>query len=177
MSYLDHERVTKYIALEPNTHMHAELRKVAHEAGYAEEDQTLVILGCGAEDTETILSAHGGQQFDTIISVLTLCTVPSPEQTISSLVHDVLKPGGEFLFYEHVLNPLQDVAWWQRFWAPFWAVVFDGCRIDRPTHLWFKNLRNQDGETVWKPESKGWGKEAEPQVNLFWHQVGRYVKN
>jgi len=133
VGYLDRDKVTKYLALEPNTRMHPHIRTSASAAGFNEEDGTLVILSCGAEDVSTILGVLGTTQppVDTIISVLTLCSVPSPERTIRNLVRDVLKPGGQFLFYEHVLSPREDVAWWQRAWAPIWAVLFDGCRLDR----------------------------------------------
>ena len=117
-----------YIALEPNLYMHSELRKVANAAGYTEEAGTLIILGCGAQDIQTINSAAGGAEtVDTIISILTLCTVPSPRETIHDLVHYVLRPGGTFLFYEHVRSPLKEVQFWQDFWTPFWSRFFDGC--------------------------------------------------
>lgn len=73
------------------------------------------------------------------------------------------------------MSPLKDVAWWQRFWAPLWALGFDGCRIDRPTHLYVEEIRGHDGGSAWK-EGDVWGKEGEPLEHLFWHRVGRYVK-
>jgi hypothetical protein len=172
---LDHSQVTKYVALEPNVGMHDQLRAIASEAGYTESNGTLLILSCGAEDTSTILSALNNVQADTIISVLTLCSVPEPQKTITGLVLDVLKPGGELLFYEHVLSPRKDVAWWQRLWAPLWAVLFDGCRLDRPTHLYVEEIQGQGGEDIWKVR-KVWGREGEPDEHLWWHRVGRYVK-
>jgi hypothetical protein len=53
---------------------------------------------------------------NTLITILTLCSVPEPEQTLSALVRHVLEPGGSTLqspFSEHVLNLRNDVAWWQ----------------------------------------------------------------
>lgn len=179
--YLDRNKVTRYLALEPNTRMHPYIRASAYHAGFTEEDGTLVILSCGAEDTSSILEALGTKQppIDTIVSVLTLCTVPSPQRTIRNLVRDVLKSGGQFLFYEHVLSHRDDVAWWQRFWAPIWAVPFDGCRLDRPSHAWVDGLTlpRADGvETSAWSDRKLWGKEGESEENVFWHQVGKFVK-
>lgn len=163
--------------------MHKHIRATANAAGYHESAGTLVILSCGAEDTNSILASLSltspsgqPQLIDTMISILTLCTVPAPQKTISNLVRDVLKPGGQFLVYEHVLSKREDVAWWQRFWAPVWAIAFDGCKIDRPSDVWVKELA-VDGKgkgSAWR-ESGMWDKEDE-EVNLFCHSVGKFVK-
>ncbi|RXW18275.1 hypothetical protein EST38_g7580 [Candolleomyces aberdarensis] len=176
--YFDRAKVTRYVAVEPNVLMHPFIREAAHSVGYHESDGSMVILTCGAEDSASILSALESQQVDTIISVLTLCTIPHPEKTVHNLVRDVLKSGGQFLFYEHVLSPRDDVAWWQRFWAPVWQVVFDGCRMDRPSHLFLDHLQVEDDGTMSSPwkETQLWGKPEEPEEHLFWHQVGRFVK-
>lgn len=173
--------MTKYIALEPNVLMHAQLRDVANAAGFHESNGSFLILSGGAEDTASILSSidlNGNQPpIDTLISILTLCTVPSPENTIKSLVEDILKPGGQLLFYEHVLSPKSDVAWWQRFWTPLWTRFFDGCMLDRPTHIWIDNLLSGEGpDSIWR-ERELWGKDDEPEENLFWHRAGRFIKN
>lgn len=150
--------------------MHAEIRKRANAKGFTESDNSLLIISCGTEDTALILSAIGQpNSVDTIVSILTLCTVESPEQSLTSLVRYFLKPGGTFVFYEHVLSHRHDVAWWQRFWTPIWMLAFDGCRLDRPTHLWIERMDD------WKiKELKG--KAGEPEEHLFWHQIGKFVK-
>lgn len=153
--------------------MHAELRRTASAAGYSEDAGTLLILSCGAEDISTILSALPAPHppVDTLISILTICSIPSPQATISALITEALKPGGQVLFYEHVLNDMEDVARWQRFWAPMWGIVFDGCRLDRPSHRWIEDVGG------WaKGEGGVWGKEGESEDSLFWHRVGRLVK-
>ncbi|TBU27139.1 hypothetical protein BD311DRAFT_724863 [Dichomitus squalens] len=168
--YLDHTKVTKYVALEPNVLMHPEIRITAAKKGFTEEAGTLLILPYGAEQISLIASALGGAHaVDTLVSILSLCSIPDPEQTLRRLVNDALKPGGTLLFYEHVLSPREDVARWQRFWAPVWVYIMDGCRIDRPTHVWIEKI------DAWA-EGSVWGKEGEPEEHLFWHRVGRYVK-
>ncbi|KAF7361371.1 hypothetical protein MSAN_01169900 [Mycena sanguinolenta] len=174
-SYLDRTKVTKYIALEPNTLMHGHIREKAHAAGFTEADGTLLILSCGAEATPSIMSSVDHTKVDTIVAVLSLCSVPNPKNTLLSLAQDILISGGEFLFYEHVLSHRKDVAWWQKFWAPIWVYVFDGCRLDRPTHLWVKELVDENGESVWA-EGKYWGPDGWPEEQLFWRQIGRFVK-
>ncbi|PPR01765.1 hypothetical protein CVT24_001805 [Panaeolus cyanescens] len=197
--YLNQARVTRYVALEPNKLMHSEIRARANEAGFFESDGRLIILGCGAEDTTTILKAldepnartptspvgdrrQQSGRADTIISVLTLCTVPEPEKTIAGLARDVLKSGGQLLYYEHVKSPREDVVWWQKFWTPIWSMAFDGCKLDRPTDRWIMKLRGEgvDGSgdvegSMWR-EWKEWGKEGEDEECLFWHSTGKFVK-
>lgn len=167
--YLDRTKVTVYVALEPNEHMHKEIKRNANGAGFIEEDGTLLIIPHGAESSGLLTSALGGlNTVDTIISVLTLCTVPEPEKTIDVLVKDVLKPGGKFLYYEHVRSHRKDVAWWQWFWTPLWKLAFDGCCLDRPTDQWLEKVG------VW--ESKDlWCKDGEEE-NLWWHSGGKLVK-
>lgn len=151
--------------------MHPRIRKLASSNGFTESDGTLLIVSCGAEDISAVLTAVGEpHSVDTIISVLTLCSVPAPEQTLNALVCDVLKPGGTLLFYEHVLSHRPDVAWWQRMWTPVWKLGFDGCRLDRPTHLWIERMG------IWK-EGDLWDKdEVDVGEGLFWHRAGKFVK-
>lgn len=174
--------MTRYVALEPNFQMHSFIRAAASASGFHESDGTFTLLPFGAEDTASILSALNGRPADTIVSVLTLCCVPSPQKTIHNLVRDVLRPnGGVFLFYEHVLNPRKDVAWWQRLWAPLWQIVFDGCRLDSPTHLYLRDLEVAgEGEVMSTPweEVTIYGEPGleEDTEHLFWHQLGKLVK-
>lgn len=170
LKYLDLPKVTKYIALEPNVLMHGEIRKSAANVGLTKESKSLLILPYGAEDIPQILSAlEESQSVDTLVSILTLCSIPAPIPTIKDLVDQLLKPGGQLLIYEHVLSPRSDVAWWQKLWTPLWRVVFDGCCLDRPTHLWIQDINSWESQELW-------GKDAEDEENLWWHQVGRFVK-
>ncbi|KAF9530280.1 S-adenosyl-L-methionine-dependent methyltransferase [Crepidotus variabilis] len=184
--YLDRSRVSHYVALEPNIFMHAHLREIAKDVGFQESDGSLIILSCGAEDTGSIvsiLSSHGipasTPPVNTIISILSLCSIPDPQKTLAKLVQDLLKPGGTFFTMEHVLHHREDVAWWQQFWAPFWSIVFDGCRMDRPSDLYMKSVevRKEDGtkESVWKGW-RSWITGNEVDEALFWHHLGWYVK-
>ncbi|KAJ6589995.1 hypothetical protein DFH09DRAFT_220239 [Mycena vulgaris] len=177
VDYLDRAAVTKYIALESNVLMHARIRERVAAAGYSAADGTLEVLSCGAEDTAGILSAVH-TPVDTIISVLTLCSVPAPQATIRALMEEVLAPGGALLFLEHVRSRRTDVAWWQAFCTPLWSRVLDGCCLDRPTDLWIGGLVDEDGESRWR-EGRIWAPkhtEYDEEESWFRRQVGRFVK-
>ncbi|KAG6856090.1 hypothetical protein H0H87_007530 [Tephrocybe sp. NHM501043] len=176
-SYLDKARVTQYIALEPNVFMHSQLRETANRCGFHESDGTLLILACGAEDPVSILSSltQPLQGVDTLISIFTLCSVPSPQNTLTALITDVLRSGGQFLFFEHVLSRNPDAASWQRFWAPIWSFFFDGCKIDRPTNIWIESVMDGQEGSIWA-EQAIWGILGESEDSLFCHRIGRMIK-
>ena len=175
-NYLDKSRVMRYIALEPNTEMHSGLRSLANAAGFKESDGTLLILSCGAQDIASIVSYINEYSVDTLVSILTICSIPSPENTLTDIVSRVLKPGGQLLLYEHVLSSLPDVAWWQRFWTPIWSLVVDGCRLDCPTELWLARMENEDGGGMWS-EKSFWAEEEESGEQLLYHRSGKLVKH
>ncbi|KAI0091319.1 hypothetical protein BDY19DRAFT_697482 [Irpex rosettiformis] len=168
--YLDKTKVAKYVALEPNTRMHSEIRKAAAEVGFTEDAGTFVLLPYGAEETGLINSALGGPHtIDTIFSILTFCSVPNFENSIRPLVDQVLKPGGTLLFFEHVRSRRADVFWWQRFWTPIWAKVFDGCELGRPVDTIIEGL------DMWERKEVT-GIEGEDPETLFVHSIGRLTK-
>jgi len=174
LDYLQVKELDVYIAIEPNELMHTHIAQRAQKLGVGR----YIILTQGAEDILGIKAAlrqHNINQVDTIVSVLTFCSIPSPYTTLPTLVKNLLKPGGQMLFYEHVLSPRPDVAYWQRIWSPIWSSFFDGCRLDVPTHTIVASIRNDDGSDFWK-EGSVWSKEDEPDEHLFWHRTGRYVR-
>jgi len=172
-NHLDKEKVKQYIALEPNVHFHSEIRKRANAAGYTEESGTFQVIPCGAEDIDDIVSRlpGGRESVDTLISILTLCSIPNPEKCLSGLVSEVLKPGGTFLYYEHVKSSFPDVAWWQSFWSPIWALALDGCRLDCPSHLMVAKLGYWNTEEVWNKPG-----EENAVDHMFPHKCGKYTK-
>lgn len=94
--------------------MHPHIRATAARAGLGDK---LRVLGCGAEDVPAL-----GLRVDTLVAVLTLCSIPRAEHVLARLVREALRPGGQLLFYEHVASRRADVLWWQRLWTPVWKV-------------------------------------------------------
>ena len=150
--------------------MHEKIRTAANAEGFTEEAGTFLLLPYGAEEIGLIMSALGGAHtIDTLVSVLTICSIPTYETAIPALIDQVLKPGGTMLYVEHVKNTREDVAWWQRVWAPIWRVAFDGCCIDRPSDVMIGGL------DVWEQvEIAGLGDE-DPE-SLFIHSIGLLKK-
>ncbi len=111
----------RWTGIEPNRHMHAALRKRAEQAGIVPEIHPTCRSGIGLADGAV----------DVVISTLVLCSVPEIETVLKEL-HRVLKPGGRFLFIEHVAATRgTGLRFLQSIMGPAWRMFGDGCRIHR----------------------------------------------
>jgi ubiquinone/menaquinone biosynthesis C-methylase UbiE len=113
----------RWIAVEPNPAMHGYLQKKA-----AERD----IKANFRLDPAEALNLPD-DSVDTAISTLVLCSVDDLDQVLAE-IHRVLKPGGRFLFLEHVAAP--EGSWQRRgqdFIQPVWSFFAGGCRPNRET--------------------------------------------
>lgn len=81
--------------------------------------------------------------FDCVVSTLTLCSVKDQEKVISE-IHRVLKPGGQYLFIEHIL-PQDRKNKLFRMINPLWYKVSQSCQL---THETDKLLRSSQFELV-----------------------------
>jgi SAM-dependent methyltransferase len=76
--------------------------------------------------------AHG-ESVDAVISSLVLCSVRDPEAALRE-VRRVLRPGGRFVFVEHVAAPHgSGLHLAQRALSPVWRAFSDDCHPDRDT--------------------------------------------
>jgi ubiquinone/menaquinone biosynthesis C-methylase UbiE len=111
----------RWIGIEPNPHMHEYLRKRAAALGIP------IDLRYGIAEQIDIAP----ESVDTVISTLVLCSVGDLPGVLAE-IHRVLKPGGRFLFLEHVGAPhgtwLRRLQQWVR---PAWRILGAGCQPDR----------------------------------------------
>ena len=68
--------------------------------------------------------------FDTAVTTLVLCTVRDPDAVVRE-VRRVLRPGGAFFFFEHVVSPRSRGRWLQDKLNPAWKCVTTGCNLNR----------------------------------------------
>lgn len=111
------------MGLEPNPHMQKYLKEKTRETG-----KPIEIITGTAEDIPM-----DDEQVDAVVSTLVLCSVDSQENSLSEIKR-ILKPGGKFLFIEHVAA--QDDSFsrrLQKFVQPLWKRMADGCHPDRET--------------------------------------------
>lgn len=114
--------VTELVLSEPSPSMAKRLRRKARQVGRSAE----------------VVEAPGERlpfpdaSFDTVVSTLVLCTVGNPAAAVGEVAR-VLKPGGHFLFLEHVRSDKPGLARWQDRVSPLTTIFFCGCHPNRPT--------------------------------------------
>lgn len=113
----------RVVAVEPNPAMHERLRAEAR-ARQVEVD----IRTVHAEEMDVADATA-----DAVVATLVLCGVDDP-QTVLTEVKRVLKPGGAFFFYEHVVAPEASLTrLGQRLALKPQRWLLNGCEVDRDT--------------------------------------------
>ncbi|MCD6725621.1 MAG: class I SAM-dependent methyltransferase [Solirubrobacteraceae bacterium] len=72
------------------------------------------------------------ESFDTVVGTLVLCEPPDPARVLDEIAR-VLRPGGRYLFVEHVRSDQPRIARAQDRWTPIWRTVSGGCHPNRDT--------------------------------------------
>ena len=112
-----------WIGIEPNPYMHPYLIDKAGKyginpdlrRGYAER------LATESSSVDAVVCTH------------VLCSVAQPSTVMSEIIR-VLKPGGKFLFVEHVAGRKGTfLRFVQRLIRLVWGIFADGCHLDRET--------------------------------------------
>jgi len=146
-----------WTGIDPNPFMH---RFVLDKA-----DQLNLQIDVQLGDAEHL--GFEANHFDCVISTLVLCSVPNPDKALMEIKR-VLKPGGQFVFIEHVAAPkgtlLRGI---QKTIKPAWKLVADGCRPDRElgkhieeaafSELNIEPFNYEAPVSLIKPHIMGWG--------------------
>jgi len=116
-------RGVRWIGIEPNPFFHARLRARGERLG--------IEVDIRAATGEALPVAD--RSVDAVIASLVLCSVRDPEATLRE-VRRVLRPGGRFVFVEHVAaRHGTGLRRAQRVLSPVWGAFSDGCHVDRDT--------------------------------------------
>jgi len=113
----------RWVGLDPNTAMFPYLQKEAQQLG-----MTIQVREGQAEQIDA-----ADNSLDAVVSTLVLCSVSDPQRVLQE-IRRVLKPGGRFVFIEHVAAPRQTrTRRFQRLVMPVWTPLASGCHPDRET--------------------------------------------
>jgi SAM-dependent methyltransferase len=117
-----------WVGIEPNPFMHFYLQQSIRALGGA-AGRFRIESGDPAGSRLPALD----NSVDAVVSTLVLCSTPHPEQNLQEILR-VLKPGGCFVFIEHVAAPRGTrLRALQNFIQPLWTRVADGCHPNRET--------------------------------------------
>lgn len=112
----------RWVGVEPNLHMHPYLR--ANAPTRALDLRTGYTEAIPADDAS----------MDAVVSTLVLCSVQDLDIALAE-IRRVLRPGGRYVFIEHVAAPAGSMLRrWQNWLRPAWGCFADGCRPNR--ELW-----------------------------------------
>jgi len=114
------EAVTELVLSEPFGAMADQLRKKV-----AGRQRPVDVVQAPGED---LPFADG--EFDTVALTMVLCSAPDPDAVVAEVAR-VLRPGGRFLFLEHVRSPEPGLARWQDRLHGAWYVFGHGCHCNR----------------------------------------------
>ncbi|MFK5925988.1 MAG: class I SAM-dependent methyltransferase [Desulfuromusa sp.] len=117
------EAVTTIVLSEPDLQMRKNLQRKTLEA----QKNRVTITHWGAESIDM-----PNASFDTIVSTLVLCSVPSLETSLEE-IYRLLRPNGTFLFLEHIISNHPPTLTWQRRIEPFWSLCAANCHLTRDT--------------------------------------------
>jgi ubiquinone/menaquinone biosynthesis C-methylase UbiE len=113
----------QWIGVEPNPYMRAYLRKEAERHGLQVDLRAGIVEQLAVAD----------QSMDAVVCTLVLCSVCDAPRVLKE-IRRVLKPGGRFVFIEHVAAARG--TWLRRFqdWLrPFLGFFAEGCHPNRET--------------------------------------------
>ncbi|TQS31784.1 hypothetical protein Golomagni_07924 [Golovinomyces magnicellulatus] len=127
-------------------------------------------LVCRVEDADKALEQEGVKagSVDSIVCIQLLCSIDDITAVVQKL-HGLLKPGGEFIFWEHQEH---ETDWMTRmaqgFWNILWSPVIGHCKLNSPTRK--KLLAAVDWEVV------ELGEDVEGPLDLMPRVWGRLKK-
>lgn len=116
------ETVTDLVLTEPDPHMAAKLRRRARS-----QSPEISVVEARAERLP-----FEDASVDTVVATLVLCTVDDPDRALAEVAR-VLRPGGQFLFAEHVRSVSPRAARWQDRLNTPWSWYACGCQCNRDT--------------------------------------------
>jgi ubiquinone/menaquinone biosynthesis C-methylase UbiE len=112
---------TDIIATEPNSFMLTRAREAATRSG-----RPIDVRAARAEALP-----FDDASFDAVISTLNMCTIENPQRALAE-VRRVLKPGGEYRFFDHVQYDHAFGRFWQNLVDPLWSrMLGGGCHPNR----------------------------------------------
>ena len=118
------DEVSRLVLSEPDRHMRRQLSSKLESLGLSRAS----VAGGSAERIEA-----ADESFDWVVSSLVCCSVNNLQASLAE-VRRVLKPGGGFVFMEHVAATAgTSRRKWQNRLNPLWKTLMGNCHLNRET--------------------------------------------
>jgi ubiquinone/menaquinone biosynthesis C-methylase UbiE len=116
--------LARLVLSEPDPHMRRKLSERIRERGL----DRVEVLDAALDELPL-----PDEAFDAVVGTLVLCSVRRLDHALAE-IHRILKPGGRFLFLEHVAAEDRPRRLkWQRRMEPLWKRLAGGCHLTRKT--------------------------------------------
>ncbi|KAK5580483.1 hypothetical protein RB653_000501 [Dictyostelium firmibasis] len=163
--YLNFEKITTLVSIEPNPFMFYELEKeslkyvrVGKKGGkeglYNDHDQ----LNLNSDSKRIKIISKSIEKsindkdieyltFDTVICNLVLCSIKDEREMLEKIKR-LLKPGGKFLFIEHIASEKKHWKIFQHLINPFWSLIGDNCKLTKKTDTEIKSMKGWEKVSI-----------------------------
>ena len=121
-SFPHYPAVDELVGVDPSGPMLRRARQRAGELGRA-----VTLVRASAEQLP-----FADDSFDTVVTLAVLCSVDDPLRALAE-IRRVLRPGGQFIFLEHVRSDDPQLARRQDRWERPWGWMAGGCHPNRKT--------------------------------------------
>ncbi|KAK4498015.1 hypothetical protein PRZ48_010671 [Zasmidium cellare] len=121
------KNLTHVYGVEPNAEIIPALREKIESL--LEIRPLYTAINASFED-ETALKANGivDGSLDTVVCMQVLCSVADAKDVMKR-AHRLLKPGGQFLFWEHTASKDRVTVYVQHLWNIIWSPLLGGCAM------------------------------------------------
>jgi len=103
--------------------------------GYPYPEGTSIAFDTGTAESLPYPDNH----FDTVVACLVFCSVPNAFKGLEEIWR-VLKPGGSYLFIEHILSDQPILGPAMHAATPVWKLLAKGCHLNRQTDKSIESL-------------------------------------
>jgi ubiquinone/menaquinone biosynthesis C-methylase UbiE len=139
------EALTELVLTDPDPHIVKRLRRRLEESHRSAKLEEIAAENLPFDDAT----------FDTVVATWALCTVDDPARVLTEVAR-VLRPGGRFLFLEHVRsNESERLARWQDRSTPLVRRAICGCRPNRATLTTIEASPLEVENVQWGTQPKG----------------------
>ena len=120
LPYYDAQKVHRVVGIDPSDRLWGLQRKQSQSPGFPIEFIQASAEAIPLED----------QSVDTVLTTFTLCSIPDLPKALEE-IRRVLKPSGQFIFFEHGKAPDRSIQCWQNSINPVWKKFGGGCNLNR----------------------------------------------